>query len=101
LVVVLEDKRPGLTFLENEFGGDAALVVEFDGNVGGKAEVGIVGVEADAAFNELDLVRLAAVVEGGAAHGGEANGTADATDSAVELMIRHGVGGEADGHEIF
>jgi hypothetical protein len=54
LTVVLEDERFGFTFLENEFGGDASLVVEFEGNVGGKVEVEIVAVEAGAAVDELD-----------------------------------------------
>ena len=57
--------------------------------------------ETGAAVDYLDFVRLAAVVEGRAANGRESYGAAHATDSTVELMIRRGVGSEADGHEVF
>jgi hypothetical protein len=50
LAVVLEDESFGLTFFEDEFGSDAALMVALQGHVGGETKIGIVGAEARAAF---------------------------------------------------
>ena len=71
--VVLEDKRFGLAFRENEFGGDAAKIVRLERGIGGQAEVGIVRQEVGAAVDELQLMGYASVVEGGPAPSEEAD----------------------------
>ena len=103
MAVVLEDESLRLAFFQNEFGGDAAWAVELERDVGGESEMRVVAAEASATVDDLDLMRLPAIVEGAAADGREADGAANAADSAVELMIERGVGvgGETDGHEIF